>query len=201
VRFRTNDLGFIDHEDYLVPGQSRADAPRYAFVGDSFTAGFHGGTPWVPALRDRARKTNPDLQIYNLGVSGTGFDHFGRLLKSFATDVDFSEIVILAISDDFERPFWPPPPRGNVHCRRSPERPWLRRDRPLCLKSPRPCALGGLQVRTDSRHTHLVGRAVRARRSPVSRRPRARGRAFRTFSRADKGAGSADRRSIRARRA
>ena len=114
VRFRTNDLGFIDHEDYLVPGQSRADAPRYAFVGDSFTAGFHGGTPWVPALRDRARKTNPDLQIYNLGVSGTGFAHFGRLLKSFATDVDFSEIVILAISDDFERPFWRPLTKGDA---------------------------------------------------------------------------------------
>ena len=114
VRFRTNDLGFIDHEDYLVPDQSRTDAPRYAFVGDSFTAGFHGGTPWVPALRDRARKTNPDLQIYNLGVSGTGFDHFGRLLKSFATDVGFSEIVILAISYDSERPFWRPLTKGDA---------------------------------------------------------------------------------------
>jgi hypothetical protein len=82
-----------------VTGQRRAKAPRYAFVGDSFTAGFHGGTPWAPALRDRARRANPDLQIYNLGVSGTGFEHFSRLLKSFATEVDFSDIVILAISD------------------------------------------------------------------------------------------------------
>jgi len=114
VRFRTNDLGFIDHEDYLVPGQRRADAPRYAFVGDSFTAGFHGGAPWVPALRDRARKANPDLQIYNLGVSGAGFEHFSRLLKSFATQVDFSEIVILAISSDALRPFWRPLTKGDA---------------------------------------------------------------------------------------
>jgi hypothetical protein len=97
-----------------VTGQRRAKAPRYAFVGDSFTAGFHGGTPWAPALRDRARRANPDLQIYNLGVSGTGFEHFSRLLKSFATEVDFSDIVILAISDDSERPFWRPLTKGDA---------------------------------------------------------------------------------------
>ena len=108
VRFRTNDLGFIDHEDYLAPSERGANGPRYAFVGDSFTAGFHGGTPWVPALRDRARETNPDLEIYNLGVSGTGFEHFVRLLESAGAEVDFSEIVILAISYDFWRPYWTP---------------------------------------------------------------------------------------------
>jgi len=114
VRFRTNDLGFIDHEDYLSPSERRADAPRYAFVGDSFTAGFHSGTPWVPALRDRAREANPSLEIYNLGVSGTGFEHFVRLLESVGTQVEFSEIVILAISDDFPRPFWRPLVKGDA---------------------------------------------------------------------------------------
>lgn len=108
VRFRTNDLGFIDHEDYLAASERAANGPRYAFVGDSFTAGFHGGTPWVPALRDSARKTNPDLEIYNLGVSGTGFEHFARLLESVSAQKDFSEIVVLAISHDFWRPFWTP---------------------------------------------------------------------------------------------
>jgi hypothetical protein len=108
VRFRTNDLGFIDHEDYLAPAERAANGPSYAFVGDSFTAGFHGGTPWVPALRDRARKTNPDLEIYNLGVSGTGFEHFVRLVESVSAEADFSEIVILAISYDFWRPYWTP---------------------------------------------------------------------------------------------
>jgi hypothetical protein len=108
VRFRTNDLGFIDHEDYLAPAERDASGPRYAFVGDSFTAGFHGGTPWVPALRDEARKIKPGLEIYNFGVSGTGFEHFVRLLESAGAEVDFSEIVILAISYDFWRPYWTP---------------------------------------------------------------------------------------------
>jgi len=108
VRFQTNDLGFIDHENYLAPTERGVNGPRYAFVGDSFTAGFHGGTPWVPALRDKAREANPDVEIYNLGVSGTGFEHFVRLLESVNLQADFSEIVILAISHDFWRPFWTP---------------------------------------------------------------------------------------------
>lgn len=107
-RFSTNDVGFIDHEDYLGEGKRPADARRLAFVGDSFTAGFHGGTPWVPALRDRARQVDPDVEIYNLGVSGSGFEQFFRLVHSASTQLDFSEIVILAISDDFWRPFWTP---------------------------------------------------------------------------------------------
>ena len=40
VRFPTNDLGFIDHEDYSSDGERPADARRLVFVGDSYTAGF-----------------------------------------------------------------------------------------------------------------------------------------------------------------
>jgi hypothetical protein len=108
VRFHTNDLGFIDHEDYSSDGERPADARRLVFVGDSYTAGFHGGTPWVPALRDDARRADPDLEIYNLGVSGSGLEQFFRLVHSASAQLDFSEIVILAISDDFWRIFWTP---------------------------------------------------------------------------------------------
>ena len=114
VRYRTNNLGFIDHEDYGVgPSVRRSDARRYAFVGDSFTAGVHGGTPWVAAIRDEARRTDPDLEIYNLGVEGTGFEQFSRLLDSASTQLEFSEIVILALSDDFWRPMWHPLVQGD----------------------------------------------------------------------------------------
>ena len=47
VRFETNDLGYIDHRDYGVESAVPV-ADRWAFVGDSFTAGYHGGDPWVP---------------------------------------------------------------------------------------------------------------------------------------------------------
>ena len=42
VTFKTNNMGFVDTRDYPVsPGAKN----RFAFVGDSFTAGYHGGAP------------------------------------------------------------------------------------------------------------------------------------------------------------
>lgn len=104
VRFRTNNLGFIDHRDY--PPQRMTGRKYYAFVGDSFTAGYHGGEPWVPRLRDNlARK---DIEIYNLGIDGTGIEHFRRLLMSARRQLNIDAIVLLAISHDFQRGFWQP---------------------------------------------------------------------------------------------
>jgi len=73
----------------------------YAFVGGSFTAGFHGGKPWVPALRKDMQADN--TEIYNLGASGTGVEHLYRLLKSVEKELKITHILILAISDDFRQ--------------------------------------------------------------------------------------------------
>lgn len=108
VEFHTNNLGFIDHEDYLVDDQLDRNIRSYAFVGDSFTSGFHGGESWVPKLRDRIQSQNNAIQIYNLGISGAGIEHFSRLLNSVYPQLFFDKIVILALSDDFRRPFWRP---------------------------------------------------------------------------------------------
>ena len=104
IRFRTNNLGFIDHRDYRPDRTSTRK--HYAFVGDSFTAGYHGGKPWVPRLRDRVAPANVD--IYNLGVDGTGIEHFRRLLLAVRPQLPIDAIVILAISHDFQRSFWRP---------------------------------------------------------------------------------------------
>lgn len=109
VQFRTNNLGFIDHVDYVR--DSVSNRKHYAFVGDSFTAGYHGGEPWVPQLRDRVRDRNTG--IYNLGIDGTGVEHFSRLLKSVDLQLSFTTIVIVAISNDFRRNYWYPRVQGN----------------------------------------------------------------------------------------
>jgi hypothetical protein len=103
VRFRTNNFGFIDDVDYFPT--SEVDQRRYAIVGDSFTA-CDGDQPWIPRLR--AAISQPTIKLYNLGVSGTGIEHFYRLLKSVSTEIQFTDIVIVAISNDFQRPFWVP---------------------------------------------------------------------------------------------
>jgi len=104
VKFHTNNMGLIDGRDYPYEHTAKH---RYAFVGDSFTAGIHGGAPWVPALRDHLTDEQ-SVGIYNLGVSGTGVMHFKVLLQSVGRHLSFSDIVILVISDDFYRPHWHP---------------------------------------------------------------------------------------------
>lgn len=109
VQYSTNNLGLIDDRPYY---RDDRQIPKYVFAGDSFTAGHHGGRPWVPALRDRVQR-NQDLEIYNLGVTGTGFHHFKRLLESFSREIDFTDVVLLAISNDFYRGYWYPVISGN----------------------------------------------------------------------------------------
>lgn len=48
------------------------------------------------------------IEIYNLGVCGTGIDHFYRLLMSVRKQLYISHILIVAISGDIERRFWYP---------------------------------------------------------------------------------------------
>ncbi len=104
VRFDTNNLGFVDDKDYVY--EALADKKYYAFVGDSFTAGFHGGAAWIPKLRNKLQDTN--VEIYNLGISATGIKQVYRVLQSTNEQLNFTHIVILAISDDFGRATWYP---------------------------------------------------------------------------------------------
>ena len=101
VFFRSNDLGLVDDENYAEPPGS---ALRVALVGDSFTAGYHGGRPWVPALREGM--AGEDVALYNLGVGGAGFVQFERLLESASKKVRFTDVVLVVISDDLLRPSW-----------------------------------------------------------------------------------------------
>jgi lysophospholipase L1-like esterase len=101
VVFRSNDLGLVDDEDYAEPP---GGALRIALVGDSFTAGYHGGRPWVLALRERM--AGEDVALYNLGIGGAGFVQFDHLLESASKKVHFTDVVLLVISDDLLRPSW-----------------------------------------------------------------------------------------------
>ena len=104
VRYHINNMGLIDRDDYRSLGP---EVRRIAFVGDSLTAGQHGGSPWVPALHHKLAATQ-SLYIYNLGVSGASVRHFEKLLENFSKTIALDEIVIVAISDDFMRYLWHP---------------------------------------------------------------------------------------------
>jgi len=98
VRFKTNNLGLVDQQNYPL-----AENPRnIAIVGDSFTAGYHGGDPWVAGLRGKVENAN----FYNLGITGAGFVQFDRLQSDLAGKLGLSETLIVAISSDVKRKPW-----------------------------------------------------------------------------------------------
>lgn len=103
--FPTNDLGLVDHRDYLPAATT---SPRYAIVGDSYAAGVEGGRPWVPAVRDRL-----GIHAYALGMGATGVLGFERMLQSISRWLSFTDVVFVAISDDFHRALWRPLTRGD----------------------------------------------------------------------------------------
>ena len=105
VRFDTNNLGFVDLVDYTNVRKS----PNIVLLGDSFTAGYHGGVPWIADLR---RILGSAAAVFNLGVSGTGIREFEQRLNYFAKSVPVDEIYILAISNDFYRRPWYPASNG-----------------------------------------------------------------------------------------
>lgn len=107
VSYHTNNLGFIDTKDYRK--EVGAGRRYFAFVGDSFAAGVHGGAAWVPKLRSNRL----GAEVYNMGVAGTGFDHFYRLLHDMKGRISITDIIIVAITDDLYRDFWHPYMTGN----------------------------------------------------------------------------------------
>ncbi len=111
ITFNTNNYGFVDDIDYGNIHDEDYRKRNIAFVGDSFTAGYHGGKPWIPLLRKKLAE-NSKYNIYNLGVSGTGVIHFCDLLKNIKNNLYFTDIFILALSSDFTRPHWTPVIKG-----------------------------------------------------------------------------------------
>lgn len=107
VRYRTNNLGLIDHRDYTPD----STAPRrIVFLGDSYAAGVDGGEPWIPRLRDET-----GFALYNLGMPVTGCQHFRTMFARMSTRLPPpTEVVIVAISNDFLRREWFPDVRRDT---------------------------------------------------------------------------------------
>lgn len=101
LRYRTNNLGLIDHRDYAP----ESAAPRSIFfLGDSYAAGVEGGEPWIPRLRDET-----GVALYNLGIPATGCQHFRTMFARMSKRLPPpTEVVIVAISNDFLRREWFP---------------------------------------------------------------------------------------------
>lgn len=106
IVYNTNNFGSVDNVDYEANIGKCSMGGCYAFVGDSFTTGC-GGFAWVQELRDRLLSYKPDIQIYTFGLPGGGLWHFFYLLqKASENNIELTDIVILAISDDMRRHYY-----------------------------------------------------------------------------------------------
>lgn len=95
----TNNFGFINDVDY-----KKEDKSGVIFLGDSFTAGVGSNKPWLPMLN----KKYPDINLYSMGVTGTGQENFYRLFDHYQDALNYDTVVIMSISDDLRRPLWYP---------------------------------------------------------------------------------------------
>lgn len=99
TKHHSNNLGFLSDLDY-----HKEDKKGVIFLGDSFTAGDGSASPWLPILD----KKYPDINLYSLGVSGTGQVNFYSIFENYQDDLNYDTVVIMSISDDLTRPMWHP---------------------------------------------------------------------------------------------
>ncbi len=99
AKHHTNNMGFVSDVDY-----QKENKKGVIFLGDSFTAGVGSNKPWLPILN----KKYPEINLYSMGVTGTGQENFYELFENYQDSLNFDTVVIMSISDDLKRPLWHP---------------------------------------------------------------------------------------------
>lgn len=109
-RLFTNDLGFKDNENRVVP--RKADKRRALFIGDSFTEG--AGLPFEQTFVGMFRKAHPELDVLNAGVVSYSPKLFYYRLK-YLLEIEklrFDELIVFIdisdISDEIEYSIYTP---------------------------------------------------------------------------------------------
>jgi hypothetical protein len=97
------DTSFTVNNAGLVQRKNIDPAKAYiVLVGDSFTQGI-GESPWFYELENEL----PAHPLANLGLVGTGVQHWERALDWFQARVAAVEaVVVIFIASDFSRPYW-----------------------------------------------------------------------------------------------
>jgi lysophospholipase L1-like esterase len=103
----TNNLGLVQDFD-VTPGRE-----SLLLLGDSFTEGV-GAEPWFRLVSPVISKLG--YQPINGGIGGTGFSSWLKLTQYLtAADIRIQKLIILFISEDYDRPAWNVTP-GELRC-------------------------------------------------------------------------------------
>src|SRR5262249_42217841 len=91
----TNSYGLTQRREPI------RNKPAILLLGDSLTEG-QGARPWFYEVESRWPAEAP-YQLINGGLFGTGFEHWSRLYRHLSSTLTISKVVIIFISDDFNR--------------------------------------------------------------------------------------------------
>lgn len=105
---QTNNYGLVQRKD-IDPTK-----PSLLLLGDSFTEG-QGASPWFYELEAEAFK----YQLINGGILGTGLQQWARLTEYLKRNANIQKVLVIFISDDWERDLWGMPPK-TLDCLRDP---------------------------------------------------------------------------------
>ena len=97
------DVVFSVNNAGLVQRRTIDASERYTvLVGDSFMHGL-GSRPWFYDLEESL----PSLRLANLGVPGTGIQHWSKAVAWFEhLHAPVKKVGVILIADDFFRPYW-----------------------------------------------------------------------------------------------
>jgi len=91
----TNAYGLIQQREPI------RNKPAILLLGDSFTEG-QGARPWFYEVESRWPAQAP-YQLINGGLFATGFEYWSRLYRYLSSTLTVSKVVIIFISDDWNR--------------------------------------------------------------------------------------------------
>jgi hypothetical protein len=96
---RTNDQGFRCEHDFASP--RRAGVRRVLLFGDSFTAG--DGVSNKKRYGDQLERIVPDLEVFNLGLPGTGTDQHYLAWREHGRSLDCDAVVLAVLVENIRR--------------------------------------------------------------------------------------------------
>lgn len=96
---RVNNFGFRCNHNFLR--EKKKDIRRIILFGNSFTAGE--GVSNEYRYGDLLEEMIPNLEVYNLGLPGSGTDQQYLIYKEFATDIEHDLIIIAVLVENIRR--------------------------------------------------------------------------------------------------
>ena len=104
--YRGNNQGFADRDDF-GPQRESPGIPRFAVLGDSFSAGTCLETNWPDQVEDLFAGDGFPVKLPNFSLDGIGLANWWSIVQRLlvAEDYDLDGVIFAVFANDLQRPF------------------------------------------------------------------------------------------------